>query len=191
VNTTPPAVTSTSHPSQTTWSGNPNALFKWTLPNADVNHAGYYYVLDHYGTTVPTKSATFLPVGQKQILLANLPDGIWGFHIVSVDQRGYLTKQAGHYKVRIGADPGSGGILGNVVDGNSAPISGATVTINRGLLNTGVADQTTPANGAYNFGSIPVGTWEVQVSKAGFATKTQTVTVNQGSSASLNFTLTP
>jgi hypothetical protein len=191
VNATPPAVTSTSHPSQTTWSGNANAVFKWTLPNADENHAGYYYVLDHYGTTVPTKAATFLPVAQKQIILANLADGIWGFHVVSVDQRGYLTKQAGHYKVRIGADPGAGGILGSVVDGSSVSVSGAKVTINRGLLNPGVADQTTPSNGAYNFGSIPVGTWEVQVSKAGFATETQTVTVTQGNSATLNFTLTP
>ncbi|MBS1125060.1 MAG: Endoglucanase, partial [Deltaproteobacteria bacterium] len=82
VNTTPPTVSSSSHPSETAWSANTNAFFSWTLPNADANHKGYYYVLDHYGDTVPPTTGPLLPVTQKQILLSNITSGIWAFHVV-------------------------------------------------------------------------------------------------------------
>ncbi len=186
INTAPPSVSSSSHPSQTAWSSNNNVFFSWTLPLADRNFQGVYYVLDRYGTTVPTKSDTFLPVTQKQLLLSNLQPGIWVFHVVSVDQQGYLTKQAGHYRVSIGTDPGNGGILGRVVDQNGAAVPSATVTVNRGLYT-----QSTNTTGNYNFGSIPAGTWEVTVTKTGFQPSTKQVTVAAGQSASADFTLTP
>ncbi len=187
VNTTPPGITSSSHPSQTTWSTNSNVFYAWTFPVADNNLKGAYYVLDHYGSTVPTASDTFLPITQKQLLRSGLADGIWGFHVVSVDTRGYLTKQAGHYQVRLGADPGSGGILGHVVDNNSANVANAQVAINRGLF----AGQTTNTMGNYNFGSIPAGVWEVTVTAAGLKPSTQMVTVTASGSTTANFTLSP
>jgi hypothetical protein len=195
VNTTPPTVSSTSHPSQTTWTTNNNVLYAWTLPTADANNKGVYYVLDHYGTTVPTAMATFLPVTQKQVLNSNLASGIWGFHTVALDQAGYLTKLGGHYRVLIGTSPGVGGLLGQVTDNSTPPknISGATITINRGLLNPDlVADQATTATGSYNFNAtVPAGTWEITVSKSGFQTQTQTAVVSAAMSTTLNFTLTP
>jgi hypothetical protein len=188
MNTVPPTITSSSHPSQTAWSTNPDAFFAWTLPNADANYQGYLYVLDHYGDTVPTPDDALLPVTQKQILLSGLTSGIWAFHVVSVDQRGYRTRIARHYIVRIGTDPGSGGLLGTVTDGGT-PVMGATVRVNRGLVGP---DQTTLANGTYNFGgTIPAGTWEVEVSKAGYATQTQSVVVNAAETTTANFALAP
>jgi hypothetical protein len=188
VNTEPPSITSSSHPSQTTWSSNVNAFFAWTLPNDDVNHKGYYYVLDHYGDTVPPTSGPLLPVAQKQILLSNLDPGIWEFHVVSIDQRGYRTKAADHYQIRIGTDPGAGTLLGTVT-ANGATVQGATVRINRSLIGP---DQVSRANGAYNFGGgVPAGTWEVSVEKDGFQTQTQTVTVTDGGSTTANFALVP
>ena len=188
VNTAPPTISSSSHPSETTWSANTNAFFAWTLPNADANHKGYYYVLDHYGDTVPPTTGPLLPVTQKQLLLSNLTPGIWAFHVVSIDQRGYRTKAADHYQIRIGTDPGAGTLLGTVTAGG-APVQGAKVRINRSLIGP---DQTSLANGAYNFGAVvPVGTWEVSVEKAGYQTQTMTVTVTAGGSTTTNFALVP
>lgn len=193
VNTTPPTVTSSSHPSQTTWSSNNTVFYAWTLPSADVNHAAYYYVLDHKGRTVPTKTDTMLPVTQKSLIRSALVDGVWGFHVVSVDQRGYLTKQAGHYRARIGADPGVGSITGTVSSGGSN-ITGATVTINDGLFDTAAEapDQATNTAGAYSFpAKVPAGTWDVTVTKAGYKPKTLPVTVTAAATATLNVTLDP
>ncbi len=187
VNTTPPTVGSTSHASQTAWTANRDVFYNWTLPVADENTRGVYYILDHYGDTVPTATTgTFLPVNQKQLLRSGLDAGVWAFHVVAVDTRGYLTKVGGHYQVRLGPDPGNGAVLGRVVGPTSANISGATVRLNRGLF----ADKTTIADGSYNFGQIPIGTWEVTVSKAGFVTQTKTVTITTGSpNGTVDFTL--
>jgi hypothetical protein len=195
VNTTPPTITSSSHPSQSTWTTNANVLYAWTLPTADVNNKGVYYVLDHYGATVPTTAATFLPVTQKQILLANLASGIWGFHTVALDQGGYLTTAGASYRVLIGTNPGTGGLLGQVTNNSSQNIAGATVTINKGLLSQApaiVLDQTTTATGAYNFNStIPAGTWEIQVTATGYQTQTQMAVITANMATPLNFTLMP
>jgi hypothetical protein len=188
VNTAPPTISSSSHPSETAWSPNVNAFFSWTLPNADVNHKGYYYVLDHFGDTVPPTSGPLLPVAQKQLLLSNLAAGIWQLHVVSIDQRGYRTKAADHYQIRIGTDPGAGTLLGTVMSGG-APVQGAKVRINRSLIGP---DQASLANGAYNFGgSVPAGTWQVSVEKSGYQTQTQMVTVTAGGSTTANFALVP
>jgi hypothetical protein len=187
INTTPPSLSSSSHPGQTTWSTNNNVFYSWTFPVADVNLKGAYYVLDHYGSTVPTFTDTFLPVTQKQLLRSGLADGVWAFHVVSVDTRGYLTKLGGHYQVRIGADPGSGAVLGHVIDQNSANVSGATVTVNRSLF----GDQTTNTMGNYNFGGIPAGMWELTASAPGLKPSTQTVAVTAAGSTTANFTLMP
>jgi hypothetical protein len=186
MNATPPTVSSSSHPTQTAWSANPNAYFSWTFPVGDENLQGAYYVLDHYGSTVPTSSATFLPLTQKQLLRSGLAAGIWVFHVVSVDTRGYLTKQAGHYRVQIGDDPGSGVVLGQVISATSQNLEGVAVTVNRGLYT-----QTTNSTGNYNFGTIPAGTWEIGGTKAGYRPSTQMVTVGPGASATVNLTLNP
>ena len=135
---------------------------------------------------VDLASFVALPVAQKQLLRSALDTGIWGFHVVSIDTRGYLTKAAAHYQVRLGTDPGNGAVLGRVVGPGAANVSGATVRLNRGLF----PDRTTIADGSYNFGTIPLGTWEITVSKAGFVTQTKTVTITTGApNGTVDFTL--
>jgi hypothetical protein len=183
VNTSPPGVTSQSHPDQTAWSTNVNPYFQWTFPQGDSNVTGAYYVFDHDGLTVPNPSAgaTFLPVTQKQLLISNVAAGVWVFHVVSVDSQGYLTHAAANYRVNIGMNPGSGGVLGEVVDATSQPVSGASVTINGGLYT-----QTTDAMGNYNFTSIPAGTWQVSATSGSKSGSAQVmVTANNASTANL------
>jgi hypothetical protein len=192
VNATPPTISSTSHPSSTTWSTNNNAFFQWTNPVADVNERGFYQVLDHFGRTVPTAADPFLPVTQKQQLMSGLADGVWAFHVVAADTRGYLTTTAGLYRVRIGNDPGTGSVLGTVTRaGSGTPIAGATVTVNNGLFNfAGEApDQVTNTSGQYSFpAAIPAGGWQVTAMLGG-SLVTMPVTVVKGQSTMLNLTL--
>jgi hypothetical protein len=94
VTSTPPVVASSTHPSQTTWYPGSTVFFTWTLPapaSDDRRFVGFHYVLDHFGDTVPGTADTFLPVAQKQLTLANLNSGIWAFHLISVDTKGYFT----------------------------------------------------------------------------------------------------
>lgn len=186
VNATPPSVSSSSHPSETAWSDNRDAFFNWNTPNGPENYVGFYYVLDQYGDTRPEPSDTFLPVTQTTLLRSGLTDGVWVLHVVSVDTRGYLTRVAGHRQVRIGPDPGAGGLVGQVtaLDGGAA-IAGARVRVNRGI----VSDQVTNGTGNYNFMGVPAGTWEVEVAAEGYVTMTRMVTVTDGGSVPLDVSL--
>ncbi|MEB2324818.1 MAG: carboxypeptidase-like regulatory domain-containing protein, partial [Sorangiineae bacterium] len=184
LNTVAPSVTSSSHGSQTTWSANHTVFYSWTFPVTDESVVGAYYVRDAYANTVPTKADTFVPVTQKQQILSGLPDGVWFFHLVSVDTHGYLTKKAAHYQVRLGADPGVGTLLGQVIDGSSQPVDGATITLNRGLMST-----TTNGSGNYNLQNAIAGTWEATATKVPLAPVTKTVTITVGGSTTQNFQL--
>ena len=185
VEPTVPTLSSTSHPSQTTWSSNPNALFQWAMPRGDESYRGVRYVLDHDGDTVPTADDTFLPISQQQLLRAGLADGIWAFHVVSVDTRGRLTRAAGHYQIRLGDDPGAGTVLGNV-SGPSGAVAGATVSINRGLFPT----QMTNSTGDFDLTGIAAGDWELSVTADGYRPFTQMVTVTADGSTNVPVTLT-
>mgnify|MGYP000867301417 FL=1 len=187
INTVPPTVSSTSHPSQGTWYPGVDVFFAWTFPQDDKNFKGIYYVLDRYGETQPAASmATMVPSTQKQLLRAGLANGIWVMHVVPIDQRGYLTKTAQHFRVHVGSDPGKGALLGQVVDGMGKPVVGARLTVNRGLYKT-----TTNSSGAYNFlTTIPVGMWEVRaVSSDGSLTETKMDSVTKVGTTTVNFTL--
>lgn len=186
VNTQPPTITSTSHPTQRSWGGTPGLFFSWTNPQADSNFNGYYFTLDRYADTIPAATGTNF-TSNKQVLLANTPDGIWGFHVVNRDTRGAITKTAAHYIVYVGANPGAGNVSGSVYDGSmgNAALSGVTLTINRGFFS-----QTTASNGTYTFSNaLPAGTWELTASKTGYISQTVTVTVAAAGSVNQNFTL--
>ncbi|MDP3235117.1 MAG: carboxypeptidase regulatory-like domain-containing protein [Myxococcales bacterium] len=186
VNTQPPTITSTSHPVQRTWGGTPGLFFSWTNPQADSNFNGYYFTLDRYADTIPAATPTNF-TSNKQVLLANTPDGIWGFHVVNRDTRGAITKAAAHYIVYVGANPGVGNVSGSAYDGSmgNAALSGVTLTINRGFFS-----QTTASNGTYTFSNLlPAGTWELTASKTGYVSQTVTVTVAAAGSVNQNFTL--
>ena len=187
INTVPPTISSTSHPSSSAWYASPDVFFAWSFPQDDKNFKGVYYVLDRFGDTQPAPSmATLVPSSQKQLLRAGLANGIWVMHMVPIDQRGYLTKAAQHFRINIGADPGKGALLGQVVDAMGKPVSGAKVTVNRGLFKT-----TTSGTGAYNFlTTIPVGMWEVRATSSdGALTETKMDAVTKDGTTTVNFTL--
>lgn len=175
INTQGPSVSSQSHPSQGTFTSNTNPFFSWSYPQGDDNVAGAYYVLDQFGETVPSATDTQVPATQKQLQKSGVPEGVWVLHVVSIDTAGRLSKQAGHYRVNIGADPGTGAVIGRIVNAQSQGVPNATVTINRGLFTT-----FTDSQGNYSLPTVTAGSWELSVkSGAASASKNVTVTKNQ------------
>jgi hypothetical protein len=183
INTQPPSLSSSSHSSATSWYDNPDVFFEWGFPVADSNVKGIYYVLDNYGDTIPTKAATFVPLPQKKILRSMVSNGIWVMHVLAMDQQGYLTKAATHLRVNVGPNPGVGGALGLVTDSTSKPLSGATVTLNRGLYS-----QATNSSGNYNITGISAGSYELKVSHGG-KTATQMITITKDMTTTANISI--
>lgn len=146
---------------------------------------GAHYVFDRFASTAPDTNDTFLPTEQKQIILTDREEGVWFFHIVSVDTQGYPTREAQHYQIRIGADPGAGVLLGTVTDGADF-LAGARVTVNRGFMT-----ETTDENGAYNFNAAIAGEWELSASAPGYEQQVKSVQVLSEGSATVNFVLSP
>jgi hypothetical protein len=153
----PPQLASPTNPIQGMFSPNPTVVMAWDGGNPTV---GYYRVFDRYPSTRPTPATgTFEPTNKSppQVLLQNVADGRWWFHMVALDSMGYSTRAASHYEVAIGIAADAGTIAGKVTDPNDAGIAGATVVVQRGLYVT-----TTTAGGVYTFnGRIPAGTYEV------------------------------
>jgi hypothetical protein len=197
INKTPPVVTSSSH-TMGTFVNKHDVSFDWSgLPVDQKNFSGIYYLVDHFGNTIPNTSGTFLAVGQQQSIILNLADGVWAFHAVFADTRGYLTKAASTFVVRIGADPGVNSISGDVVQaGGVTPISGAKIFVNWGLFKpfptTTFESTASTTDGSWTVGNIPVGTWEVEVTAPGFQTTTQAVTVMSGTpTTGVHIAMTP
>jgi hypothetical protein len=183
VNTSGPSLTSTSHPGQTTFTSNTNPFFQWNYPQGDENVAGAYYVLDQFGDTVPSAADTPVPANQKQLLKSGVPEGVWVLHVVSIDTAGRLSKQAGHYRVNIGTDPGVGAVIGRVVNAQAQGVAGATISINRGLYET-----TTDSAGNFTLTAVTAGAWELSV-KSGAATTSKTINVIQNQTTPGDMTL--
>ena len=95
MNTTPPEVTSVSHPTQTTWYEDSALYFSWPNPQPDANFTGYYYAFDKFADTVPKPIRRTSPPTSR-CCSSNTPDGIWVFHLVNRDTRGAITKAARH-----------------------------------------------------------------------------------------------
>ncbi len=187
LNTLPPTLTSSTHQNQGTWYQGNSPFFSWFLP-AEISAQSvrsYYYVLDHLGNTVPTSANTLLSGAQQNILLSGLADGVWVFHLVSVDTRGNTTTAAAHYQVRIGADPGTTSASGKVTTGAASAVAGATVTINNGLF----GNASTDANGNYVMTNLPAGSYTLTVSKAGYTPSAQPITLTKNVLAQINVTL--
>jgi len=175
INTQGPSVVSSSHPNPNAFTDNTNPFFSWSYPQGDANVSGAYYVLDQFGKTVPSATDTQVPATQKQVLKSDVPPGVWVLHVVSIDTAGRLTKAAGHYRVNIGTDPGVGAVIGRVVDNQALAVSGATISINRGLYET-----TTDSAGNFTLTNVTAGSWELSVKLgAQQATKSIVVTKNQ------------
>jgi hypothetical protein len=192
MNSTPPTISSSSHPSQTTWYANNSPYFSWTVPHADADVTNFYWVFDQYATTIPDTTANKIPMdlstpqNSKQLLLPNEPNGIWFLHVIAQDTMGYLTKQTGSYRVQLGAQPMQGSVSGSVTDAvTHNPLAGVTVTLNRGVLTT-----TTAANGTYSFPSTVYDqTYEARASMTGYKDSAQMITVTGTMTTTANFQL--
>jgi hypothetical protein len=190
INSTPPTIASSSHPSSTTWYANSSPYFSWTLPHAAADVTNFYWVYDPYASTIPDTTANKIPMdlttpqNSEQLLLPNQANGIWYFHVIAQDTMGYLTKQAGSYRVQIGSNPGFGSVSGSVTDATTGnPLTGVSVTLNRG-----VQTATTTSNGAYAFTSdVYAQQYEVRASFTGYKDSVQTATVTSGQTTVVSF----
>ncbi len=152
---------------------------EWTFPNvaADGNWQGVYFLLDHQGDTMPGngvasdgRTSVFAPYTQKSQVFQNLADGVWGFHVVTVDKLGNRTRKAAHavFRVEQGANGkatptvGFGAVSGKVKVGGLAT-SNVRVSLNRGLLpQNGNGYVLTAGTGTYDITSVPAGAWTVR-----------------------------
>jgi hypothetical protein len=195
INRSAPSVSSTTHPSEQGWYGDDDPLFSWTYPAADSNFVGVRYVVDHYGDSVPSatdmltdgSNSGYPLIGNgKHLWLQNVSPGAWALHAVTIDQQGRPTKAVAHTRFNIGPNPGSGLLQGKVTH-QGAPLAGAKVRLNRGLVGP---DQVTQADGSYSFPSVPAGQWEVEASASGYATSTTSgVMVTSGLEKQLDLSL--
>src|SRR4051812_27106580 len=86
------------------------------------------------------------------------------------------------------AQANQGGISGDVTDESGATITGAkVVVVNR---NTGLRQEALTTEGGFRFPSLPVGLYEISVSREGFANATRTgILVEIGSTTSVTISL--
>ena len=73
-----------------------------------------------------------------------------------------------------------GKIQGIVHDPQHRPVAGASVTL-KASLPIGLKPRQTSDNGEFSFATVPIGDYQISVSKAGFDTEQQTVTVASNS----------
>jgi len=191
VQSSPPQLSSPTNPTQGMFSPNPTVVMAWDGGNPTV---GYYRTFDRFPTTRPTpQTGTFEATNKNppQVLLQNVADGRWWFHMIALDSMGYSTKSAAHYEIDIGVPADAGTIAGRVTDPNDGGIVGATVVVQRGLFVT-----TTTAGGVYTFDTrIPAGTYEVVAKDerpdAGrLQARSATVMVTPAMTSEVNFALT-
>ena len=194
VNSTPPAISSSSHGTQTTWYANDSPYLTWTLPKADNNTTNFYWAFDRFLETLPGTADNKIPMdlvtpqNSKQILLPGKANGIWFFHLISQDTMGYLTKQAALFRVQIGTDPGKGSVSGTVTDGKTnAFLQNVQISLNRG-----VHTAATNASGAYALSnSVYAQSYEVRARLTGYTDGIQNVTVTAAQTSTVNFILQP
>lgn len=82
----------------------------------------------------------------------------------------------------------TGTLTGTITDANTGlPVSGATVSLN----DPGSHSTTTDASGNYTLSGVTAGAYTATISKTGYVTATESVTITAGSTATGNDTLTP
>jgi len=90
------------------------------------------------------------------------------------------------FSVRPAHAQATGSIVGSVVDPSGARVAGATVTVeesDRGFRRSDVTNDT----GSFSFNALPPGNYQVMVESSGFSKSTQTITVNVGRDATVDF----
>jgi acid phosphatase len=81
-----------------------------------------------------------------------------------------------------------GKVAGTVTSSSGAVVSGASVTITGGVVNTTV-HVTTSSAGQYNSNWVPIGSYTVTVTAPGHTTQSKNANIATGNTTTLNFTL--
>jgi hypothetical protein len=110
-----PNVTSPSHPDPSDVYSNSTATFEWETPRDMTGIAGYYYRIDRNPTTVPIPTASTWTEGNNASF-SSLTEGLWYFHIVSVDVVGNIAKVPTHFQIELDTTPPTGSIVVNSGD---------------------------------------------------------------------------
>ncbi len=92
-----PVPSSTTHPHQDRWYSNGRIEVILSTPPDLSGLAGYYYCADQEPETLPEPSSSRWTEGNK-VLLSDLQDGVWYFHVRAKDRAGNISFRAGHHK---------------------------------------------------------------------------------------------
>jgi len=154
----PPSVFSTTHPEQDKWYRDKNVKLQWK-PVKYVNEIiGYYYVLDNFEDTIPTPKNN--KTMDTSVNFQGLNDGIYYFHIVSVDKEGVVGKIATHFAIRIKTKVS---LKGTITQSNGImPLPGATIEVikeDNTTLGVAISDK----DGNYKIDNLPVGKVKIKV----------------------------
>ena len=136
--TTPPGmpvISSATHPDENGWYSNGNPSFTWTTPSDVFGLAGYSYVIDGSGTTIP--DTTVDATGNSKSY-SSIPDGTWYFHVRAKNNAG-IWGAADHYRAQIDMTSPT---FSSIAASPSLAKQGAAVTI------TFTASETLAANPA-------------------------------------------
>ena len=150
-------------------------------------------VTDSSSKPVPGASVVFTPSGGGSVqtattdangsyTLSNVPPGTYtgtaSLSGATATSGAVTVTSGGTLTVNFKLAPGAGSATGRVVDGNGAPIIGATVFFNGGGLTT-PATATTGPGGVYTFpaGSLPSGSYQVSATAPTFGTSTPIIVV--------------
>ncbi len=96
----PPTVESASHPDPSRWFNTSQLQLSWAPPADLSGISGYYTLLDQRPETVPTAHSGSFTLATAASY-SGKADGLWYFHIVSVDAAGNVGTEAAHYTLRI------------------------------------------------------------------------------------------
>jgi len=154
----PPEVFSMTHQDQNRWYREKNVRLQWKPPEYVNDIIGFFYVLDNLEDTVPTTKNS--KTMDTSITFQNLSDGIWYFHIVSVDKEGVIGKTANHYRIKIKTKVT---VKGTITQSNGImPQPGATVEIMQEdgtTLGIAISDK----EGNFVVDNLPVGKIKIKI----------------------------
>ncbi|MHA1124342.1 MAG: hypothetical protein ACTSO7_09300 [Candidatus Heimdallarchaeota archaeon] len=95
-----PMISSTTHPSSSTWYSGVDLQLNWTEPINGNGIEGYYYLLNKQPKTLPTNiTGTYTTLTGMDITLVD--DGIWYLHLIVKDGTGSVGQVASHFKIKI------------------------------------------------------------------------------------------
>ncbi len=138
------AVSSATHPVDTTWYSNNDVTFSWSA--TDANQVTYSYVLDHTSGTIPDTT----PEGTSTTrAYTDQADGEWYLHVRARDDAGNWSTTTSQRRVRIDTVAPSGSFA---IAGGASETATTAVTINSNV--TGAIEMGIAVDG------VTFGTWQ-------------------------------